>query len=175
MVNLLRCSCVLLLLFVAGCTRTHYEKFRITKHMVPLQHPTLLRTDGVYVTNVSTPYNGVHFKFLRFYENGKCYISNEIKGRPSQENLCAADPARGNFSAFRLRGSDLVYEDYAPCYVYIHLRLDSTSLSEKHFEFNCTLYHNDEQAGTYAYTYTFFPVRFIDLGANAGMVQLLHE
>ncbi|MDR1761654.1 MAG: hypothetical protein LBR55_04325 [Bacteroidales bacterium] len=131
---------IIVLVVVCACSSTkEHTRFKFAKQEFTLQQPTLLRTDGVYLKTTSgVDYYGKSYsiyKFYRFYENGRCYISDLIRTsifETLQDSILkSTDKKRGERTFFRNKDNNVIIESwwgYQVGYGYSYATVDSTSL-----------------------------------------------
>lgn len=135
-----RLTIVLVVVFGACSSTKEHTRFKFAKSEFILQQPTLLRTDGVYLkTKSGIDYYGKSYSihsFFRFYENGRCYISDLIETTifeiPQDSILKSTDKKRGQRTFFRNKGNDIIIEFWGSSdfgYGYYYATVDSTSLT----------------------------------------------
>ncbi|MBN9298751.1 MAG: hypothetical protein J0I41_17215 [Filimonas sp.] len=107
----------LLTLFACSSTKKH-TNFKYAKNPQMLQRPTLLRTDGVYVYVFNYEGKKDSYRFLRFFENGRCFASNFFKGNINRDTLETLNPKDGTKTFYRNNKNKVVYENWGGGYVY---------------------------------------------------------
>src|SRR5215471_6765627 len=122
-------SIIVVILEACSSTKEH-RKFKYAKSNFILKQPTLLRTDGVYL-NVDTIKGIPYYFYMRFYENGRCYVSDLTKGKPTEDSLRITNSPKGTRTYYTVKGNDLQYEawgGYYTGYVFVLVRIDSSKL-----------------------------------------------
>ena len=106
-------SFLIVLIIVAGSCSLTRPMYRY-KSAFTIQQPTLLRTDGVYlqtkkgVTYYGEPY--VWYRFHRFYENGRYYMSKSIDA--INDSILKSTDKNGYKFYFRNKGNNITMELY---------------------------------------------------------------
>ncbi|MBN9298749.1 MAG: hypothetical protein J0I41_17205 [Filimonas sp.] len=117
-------------LIISACSSTKgHNNYRYGKKPQILQQPTLLRTDGVYLSEEEISGKKNYF-FIRFYGNGRCYVSDMEVGNPSIDSLSTQNK-RGEKTYFRNKTNEVSYEiwgGYNSGYMYIYYKLDSIGM-----------------------------------------------
>lgn len=100
-----------------ACSSTkEHTKFRFAKTEFEIQKPTLLRTDGVYI-DTFIGFGGIkYYGFYRFYTNGRCFLSNLIKGMPCTDTLIRTSKNLGQRTFYRNDGNKITYEVWGGYY-----------------------------------------------------------
>ncbi len=125
-----------IIIFYTCSSEKEHSNFRYAKSKFILKHPTLLRTDGVYLrTTTGVDYNHdtfIGYSFYRFYENGRCYESKWKEGLPNDSILVATNKKNGQRTFFRNNGNNITIESWGGNYVryvYEYATVDSSSLT----------------------------------------------
>lgn len=106
-------------LFCVRCSTTkEHTKYRLRKEEFHLQKPTLIKTDGVYLTKISTSDTSNYFyHFIKFYKNGKCFYSVFLDHDPTLYELKGTSLDLGQRTFFRNDGNKFNIEVWANYYV----------------------------------------------------------
>ena len=118
------------LLTACSATKVHVN-FKYAKKEFTLQRPTLLHTDGIYIRMVKIN-NADFYTFLRFFDNGRCYECNNIKGLPVTDSLKHTNPTIGTRTFYRNEGNKIKYEqwgDYYSRYAFVNGIVDESGLT----------------------------------------------
>lgn len=120
-----------IVLLTACSTTKEHVNFKYAKKEFTLQRPTLLRTDGIYIRMFKMN-NEDFYTFLRFFENGRCYECNHIKGLPDTDSFKHTNPTRGTRTFYRNEGNKIKYEqwgDYYSGYTFMNGIVDESGLT----------------------------------------------
>jgi len=125
---------IVIIIISVTCTSTKvHNNYRLGKKEFVLNKPTLIRTDGIYLTKISPPFLDYSwFKFIRFYEDGRCFYSHPFDSMPSTETLMKTDIKFGEQTFFRNERNSFKLETWANKYVgymYEFGIADSSSIS----------------------------------------------
>jgi hypothetical protein len=117
-----------MLFFVISCSSKHYD---FARRNIGIQQPTLLITDGVYMHKYIIEREN-YYNFIRFFDNGRCYISHQLSGESSLDSICSFS-SKGQKTYFRNKGNDLVIEKFDGGiygYIYMFGKVDTAVYSE---------------------------------------------
>lgn len=127
----------LIVMFVVPCSLvfsslhscSNKRSYSFANPQMPLQMPTALHTDGVYVQEAISW--DTMYCIYRFYQNGRCYWSNWQKGNYRLEKLHRTDFPNGQQCYFRNQQDSVTVELYSEDYPgYI---LQNGILEDSHF------------------------------------------
>jgi hypothetical protein len=105
-----------LLLIFSSCSPTkEHNNYKLRKRAFTLQMPTLLRTDGVYIETIKLR-DSCEYHFIRFYENGRCFISTYFPGIVNDDTLKLSSKENGQRSFYRNDGNQITYEEWGGYY-----------------------------------------------------------
>lgn len=125
---------MLFLLTSLACSSTkEHTNYKYGKNPQMLQQPTLLRTDGVYVYVFNYEGKNKSYRFLRFFENGRCFASKHFDGAEMQKNsLLKIEKKDDSRTFYRNKGNEIIYENWGgsyALYVYNFCTVDSLGLN----------------------------------------------
>lgn len=117
--NIINITILFVGLSCLGCSTTkEHTKYRFRKEEFNLQIPTILRTDGVYLTKISTSDTSKYFyQFIKFYNNGRCFYSVLLDHNPTHIELKKTSLDLGERTYFRNDGNKFTIEVWANYYV----------------------------------------------------------
>ncbi len=104
----------LFLCFACSSTKVH-NNYRLRKNVHDLSHPTLIRTDGVYVSRMVLPnFNHVLYQYIRFYNNGRCFYSKVyVDKMPGKDTLILSHLDFGEQTFFKIKENNFKIEVWA--------------------------------------------------------------
>jgi hypothetical protein len=107
-------ACLLNVFTNCSSTKEH-TNYKLAKKPIPLQRPTLVRTDGVYVHAFN--YRDIKsYRFIRFYDNGRCFVSESLDGVINSDSLASTSKTIGIKTFFRNKENNITYEDWGGSY-----------------------------------------------------------
>ncbi|MBN9300000.1 MAG: hypothetical protein J0I41_23565 [Filimonas sp.] len=126
------------LIALSACSSTkEHTNYKYGKKPQHLQQPTLLRTDGVYLYVFNYEGKNDGYRFLRFFENGRCFVSRWFDKMPLNDTLTTTRKIDGQRTYFRNEGNKVKYEEWGGAYVryiYVVCTSDSTGLNEESYK-----------------------------------------
>ncbi len=125
-------------------TRTHF-KFRLIKKTGINVDSNYVKTTAIYVNTFMDDGNVMKYSFLRFFPNGKVYISCLYRSFPTNDEL--NDLTYGDYGEYRLDSTRLTIETHSASagyyYQYYEVRRNEVLLSQtqlrKSFPFKAKL------------------------------------
>lgn len=103
-------------IFFSNCSTIKiHNDYKFRKNQFVLQQPTLLRTDGVYVKAFNKQNVNI-YSFIRFYKNGRCFVSNSFNGMMNLDTLSSTYNVIGERTYFRNYGDNITYEEWGGNY-----------------------------------------------------------
>lgn len=125
------CIIIYIALSVNCSSTKEHTSYRFSNDSFSLHQPTLLRTEGVYVHTFSVKGEN-NYKFIRFFKNGRCFVSKLFDGKPDSDTLSSINKSQGQRTYYKNRNNDITFESwdggYAR-YTYTYARADAGSLS----------------------------------------------
>src|SRR6266700_1054469 len=109
------CVSACVYIFIACSSTKEHTNYKLANNVSIIKTPTFLRTDGVYI-NVFSAQGTTYYQFIRFFENGRCFISNHFTGSPGIDTLSLITKNIGQRTFYKNEGNDITFESWDGSY-----------------------------------------------------------